>query len=141
VQLHIAPDAGALWVQPALVEQALFNVIDNAVSFSPAGEPVLVEVHADAQAMSIDVHDAGPGIPQAERERVFDMFYSAHRGDRGRRGTGLGLAICRGVVQAHGGTVQAMPRTPHGTTLRMVLPLPHPLPLDAAQSNPLEQSA
>jgi two-component system sensor histidine kinase KdpD len=141
VQLHIAPDAGVLWVQPALVEQALFNVIDNAVSFSPAGEPVLVEVHADAQAMSIDVHDAGPGIPQAERERVFDMFYSAHRGDRGRRGTGLGLAICRGVVQAHGGTVQALPRTPHGTTLRMVLPLPHPLPLDAAQSNPLEQSA
>jgi two-component system sensor histidine kinase KdpD len=74
--------------------------------------------------LQIDVTDRGPGIPEDERRRIFDMFYSVERGDRGGQGTGLGLAICRGMIGAHGGQVEALPG-PHdtGTTVRIALPL------------------
>src|SRR5690606_24470392 len=80
-----------LWVHPALVEQALFNVLENAVRFSPAGEAVVVDAREvsvdDTPNLRIDVRDRGPGIPDEERTRIFDMFYSVERGDRGRQGT------------------------------------------------------
>ncbi|WP_240997254.1 sensor histidine kinase, partial [Pseudomonas viridiflava] len=81
--------------------------------------------------LRIDVHDAGPGIPDDERARIFDMFYSVERGDRGRHGTGLGLTITQGMVGAHGGSVQALPgRDGRGTLIRITLPLLHPHPAD-----------
>lgn len=72
----------------------------------------------------IDISDRGPGIPEAERALIFDMFYSVSRGDRASQGTGLGLAICRGMIGAHGGNVEALPRDGGGTTVRITLPLP-----------------
>ena len=73
--------------------------------------------------MRIDVSDVGPGIPEEERKRIFDMFYSVERGDRGRGGTGLGLTICRGMIGAHGGNVEALPGPDgRGTRIRITLP-------------------
>jgi two-component system sensor histidine kinase KdpD len=72
----------------------------------------------------IDVSDRGPGIPEEERVRIFDMFYSVSRGDRAPQSTGLGLAICRGMIGAHGGSVAALPGDGVGTTIRITLPLP-----------------
>lgn len=121
----IDPDVGSIRVNPALFEQALFNLIDNAAKFSPAGEAVTVQARRDADAaLVLDVRDCGPGIPEDERERVFDMFYSVERGDRGRHGTGLGLAIARGIVEAHGGRVEALPvgKDARGAHLRIALP-------------------
>ena len=70
------------------------------------------------------MRDRGPGIPEEERKRIFDMFYSVERGDRGRHGTGLGLAICRGMIGAHGGEVEALPGPDgRGTIMRITLPL------------------
>jgi len=126
VDVHVASDVGPIWVQPALVEQALFNVLDNAAGFSPEHAPIVVDARlVDAgSTLRIDVTDRGPGIPTEERERVFDFFYSVARGDREREGTGLGLAICRGMIVAHGGTVIALaPEQGPGTTLRISLPL------------------
>jgi len=126
VDVHVAQDVGPIWVQPALIEQALFNVLDNAAGFSPELAPVLVDARLvdDGDALRIDITDRGPGIPPEERERVFDFFYSVARGDREREGTGLGLAICRGMVAAHGGTVVALaPEQGVGTTMRVTLPL------------------
>lgn len=60
-------------------------------------------VDAGSNALRFVVSDEGPGIPEAEREKIFDMFYTAARGDRGGPGTGLGLAICQGMIGAHGG--------------------------------------
>jgi two-component system sensor histidine kinase KdpD len=74
------------------------------------------------------VRDQGPGIPESERETVFDMFYSVRRGDRDNRvGSGLGLAICRGMIGAHGGQVRALPGAAGwGTRMRLSLPLASP---------------
>lgn len=119
-----------LWVHPALVEQALFNLVENAVKFSPPGVPVRIGAHDDGDDVVIEVDDAGPGIPEADRVRIFDMFHSVERGDRGRNGTGLGLTIARGMVGAHGGSVDALPG-PHGRGTRMRIRLPRIAPLES----------
>lgn len=137
--VDVAPGLAPIWVHPALIEQALFNVLENAAKFSPPGEAVDVRVRlvgnaaapGPGQALRIDVRDRGPGIPEEERKRIFDMFYSVERGDRGREGTGLGLTIVRGMVGAHGGDVEALPGGPEdgdrrGTTIRITLPLMSP---------------
>ncbi|RUL70213.1 sensor histidine kinase [Dyella choica] len=113
-----------LFVHPALIEQALFNILENAARFSPPGDPVRVVVRVAGDRLFIDVIDRGPGIPEEERARIFDMFYSVARGDRAPQGTGLGLAICRGMIGAHGGSVEALPGDGVGTTIRISLPLP-----------------
>lgn len=120
-----------LYVHPALIEQALFNILENAARFSPPGEPVRISAHNDGEHLLIDVSDRGPGIPEDERARIFDMFYSISRGDRAPQGTGLGLAICRGMIGAHGGSVEALPGDGIGTTIRISLPLPSPPATDA----------
>ncbi|QEE25392.1 sensor histidine kinase KdpD [Rhodanobacter glycinis] len=117
-------DTLLLYVHPALIEQALFNILENAARFSPPDEPVRVGVHVVGEQLHIDVSDRGPGIPEDERARIFDMFYSVARGDRAPQGTGLGLAICRGMIGAHGGNVEALPGEAGGTTIRIALPLP-----------------
>jgi two-component system sensor histidine kinase KdpD len=130
-EVQVAHDAGVIWVHPALVEQALFNVLENAARFSPPHETVVVDARRiDRDRLRIEVRDRGPGIPEDERTRIFDMFYSVSRGDRGsRQGTGLGLAICRGMIGAHGGDVEALPNEGGGTILRITLPLLEPTPL------------
>jgi K+-sensing histidine kinase KdpD len=124
----------ALFVHAALVEQALFNVLENAAKFSPQGAPVLVRAHRDAKRLVLEVIDRGPGIPEAERAQVFDLFYTAARGDRAPRGTGLGLTIVRGMIGAHGGTVTALAGDDgSGTTIRLTLPLVDPPPPEAEE--------
>ncbi len=95
LQLDIPAALAPIWVHPALVEQAVFNVMENAARFSPPGVPVEVRARQRDGELCIEVIDEGPGIPDAERSRIFDMFYSVERGDRGRQGTGLGLTICQ----------------------------------------------
>jgi len=129
LQLNIAPSLGPIWVHPALVEQAIFNVLENAAKFSPPGEAVSVLAALHDGALRIDIGDRGPGIPEDERARIFDMFYSVERGDRGRHGTGLGLTICQGMIGAHGGSVEALAQADgRGTTIRITLPLLQPPP-------------
>ncbi|HSX58577.1 MAG TPA: sensor histidine kinase KdpD [Tahibacter sp.] len=113
-----------LYVHPALIEQAIFNILENAAKFSPPGAPVRVRAEAAGGEVRIDIVDAGPGIPPEERSRIFDMFYSVERGDRGKQGTGLGLSICQGMIGAHGGSVEALPGDDGtGTTIRITLPV------------------
>ena len=124
VDVHLPTDQILLHVHPALIEQALFNILENAARFTPPNEPVRVIVRSEAGRLLVDVADRGPGIPEEERARIFDMFYSVSRGDRGKQGTGLGLAICRGMIGAHGGSVEALPHVGGGTTIRVSIPLP-----------------
>ena len=132
----LAADLPLLYVHPALIEQALFNILENAAKFSPAGEAVILDARLDdGGRLRIDIVDRGPGIPEAERSRIFDMFYSVARGDRGAKGTGLGLAICQGMIGAHGGSVEARAGADgSGTTIRITLPLIAP-PSGTAQDD------
>ncbi|MDR6353945.1 K+-sensing histidine kinase KdpD [Pseudomonas psychrotolerans] len=116
-----------LWIHPALIEQALVNVLENAIRFSEPGGRLDISLTRQAGELQIAVADEGPGIPREDRARIFDMFYTAARGDRGGQGTGLGLAICQGMVGAHGGRVSVDDGLDgRGTTMRMHLPLPTP---------------
>ena len=125
VETDMAPELGPIHVHPALIEQALFNVMENAAKFSPPGEAIHVQSRRlDDGMLGIDISDRGPGIPQDERRRIFDMFYSVERGDRGKQGTGLGLTIVQGIVGAHMGKVEALPGPDGvGTTIRLSLPM------------------
>lgn len=105
VECVLPPQPPLLHVHAALIEQALVNVLENAARFSPPGGCLRVALEYDEQELRFVVADQGPGIPEAERAKIFDMFYTAARGDRGGQGTGLGLAICQGMVGAHGGRV------------------------------------
>lgn len=124
IQHDISPDLPPIHVHPALIEQALFNVMENAAKFSPPEVPVLVQIRQiEGNKLRIDISDRGPGIPEDERRRIFDMFYSVERGDRGKQGTGLGLTIVQGIVGAHMGSVEALPGLEgKGTTIRLTLP-------------------
>ncbi|MCC5900397.1 MAG: sensor histidine kinase KdpD [Halomonas sp.] len=121
------PSLPLLYVHPALVEQALVNVLDNAQRFSPPGGELSIKAHlneGDPATLVMTVEDQGPGISPELREQVFDMFYSGGDGDRSAHGSGLGLAICRGMIGAHGGTIMAEPgESGRGTAIIITLPL------------------
>ncbi len=120
-------DLPLLFVHPALIEQALVNVIENAARFSPVGGEIRISAKRDGSALLITVTDQGPGIPEAYRQRVFDMFFTGSDGDQGRYGSGLGLAICRGMIGAHGGSIEALAGSENtGTTIAIHLPLHEP---------------
>lgn len=113
-----------LYVHAALIEQALVNVLENAARFSPANGRLELEAGAIDGELFFAVSDEGPGIPEEERAKIFDMFYTAARGDRGGQGTGLGLAICQGMVGAHGGRISVGQGIDgHGTCITLYLPL------------------
>ncbi len=103
------PDAMA---DPALLEQAMVNLLDNAHRYAPGGSLVRVSARAAVGRITIEVADEGVGIPAADLPHVFDSFYRARRGDRVAPGTGLGLAIARGLVEAMGGTIEAVSPRP-----------------------------
>jgi two-component system, OmpR family, sensor histidine kinase KdpD len=92
-------------VHAALLEQAIFNVLDNAIKFSPEGAPIVIRCALEQASILVSITDMGPGIPEEEQERVFERFHTAEKGDRRKSGSGLGLTICRGMIAAHGGTV------------------------------------
>jgi two-component system sensor histidine kinase KdpD len=116
-----------LYVDPILIEQVMVNVLDNAGKYSPPGETIQIRgFERDGRAV-LQVSDRGPGIPERERELVFDMFYRVKAGDNRIAGTGLGLAICRGLMEAHGGTIVALAGDHgRGACLEMTLPIAEP---------------
>jgi len=110
------------------VGQVLTNLLDNARRATPAGGSVVVGVRAGADAVVLEVRDTGPGIPEADRERVFERFVRLDAArDRRSGGSGLGLAISRAIARAHGGDlVAADPGDGPGALLRLVLPRTRP---------------
>jgi K+-sensing histidine kinase KdpD len=103
------------------------NLADNAVRYSPPGSRVQVRVGLEGDAPALWIDDAGPGIPPAEREHVFDRFYRADpsREAGSRTGAGLGLAIARGIVLAHGGDISVQSQPGEGACFTIRLPRDH----------------
>jgi len=103
---------------------ALSNLVDNAVKYSEPGSPVQVRVTSLGEVVQIDVADRGIGIPQRDRERIFERFYRVDRArSRLTGGTGLGLSIVRHVAVNHGGDVRVESEEGRGSTFSLVLPL------------------
>jgi signal transduction histidine kinase len=107
---------------PEKIQRVLFNLIRNAIRHTPADGSVTVRAEAVPRAVQIEVADTGHGIPEADREHVFEPFYRG-AGDAARDtdGAGLGLAICRAIVETHGGRIWLGPSEP-GTRVRFRLP-------------------
>ncbi|POA36553.1 sensor histidine kinase KdpD [Pseudomonas sp. GW456-12-1-14-TSB6] len=124
VSTDVPAELPLLYVHAALIEQALVNVLENAARFSPSHGRLQLRAGADDSEVFFSVSDEGPGIPVDERAKIFDMFYTAARGDRGGQGTGLGLAICQGMVGAHGGRISVGDGIDgRGTCITLHLPL------------------
>jgi two-component system sensor histidine kinase KdpD len=124
VEIGCPPDLPLFNLHGALVEQAIFNVLENAVRYTPPGEPIRIDVSVDGDDLNIDITDSGPGIPAEHWPRIFDMFFTLSRGDQQTGGTGLGLAICQSVLGAHGGEACVQSSAPdRGSCIRLRLPL------------------
>ena len=104
-----------------LMTQVVVNLIDNALKYTPRQSGIELEAALADGTLTLAVSDRGPGIPEPDLKRVFDKFYRVPVPE-GAGGTGLGLSICKGIVEAHGGTIRAENRA--GGGLRMVVALP-----------------
>jgi two-component system sensor histidine kinase KdpD len=118
--IDYAPTLPLVQMDFVLMEQVLVNLLDNAASYTPAGAPIQISATMEGKFLNIRITDSGPGIPPADLERIFDKFYRVPGTATG--GTGLGLSICRGLVEAHGGTLTA--ENGPGGGARFVIRLP-----------------
>lgn len=107
VEVDIAPMMPLFQVDFVLMEHVLMNLLDNAVKYSPVGSTITIRGRHEASWIVIEVQDQGIGIPQEHCQRIFDKFFRVYARDRVVAGTGLGLAICKGIVEGHGGTIEA----------------------------------
>ena len=122
VEVAAPPGADAVRGDPAELPRAFVNVLDNAVKYTAAGS-VTVRVTVSGDAVSVAVRDTGEGIPEGDLPRVFDRFYRVDKArSRELGGTGLGLSIARGVVAAHGGTIELSSTVGAGTVCTITLP-------------------
>ena len=134
VEVEIAAELPMLELDAVLFEQVLFNLLDNAAKYAPAGSAIRVASWCDGSTVHLQVLDEGEGIPAPDLEHIFDKFYRAQKSDHVRAGTGLGLAISRGFVEAMRGTIMAANRTDRtGAVFTITLPVPaEPQKLDTA---------
>jgi two-component system, OmpR family, sensor histidine kinase KdpD len=159
IEVKLAAGLPLLFVDPVLFEQLLVNLLENAAKYTPTGSPIEIsaEVAADVSAdgsaraepsvngasgepvVVLDILDHGPGIPPGDEEKVFAKFFRGpHTGAyAGVSGAGLGLPICRGIAEAHGGTIRAVAHQ-GGARFRVTLPAgkqpPSVLPREAGEA-------
>ena len=121
--MHVHCDAIPHWVGDRMVlRQALLNLLDNAIKYTPAGGAINVRVKQTGTGLNIDVVDSGPGIPEELQSRIFDRFYRVDKArSRENGGTGLGLAISKWAVEVNGGHLTLEP-TGAGSCFRITLP-------------------
>jgi len=106
-----------------ILRQALVNLIDNAMKYSPINGSILVQVANDQESAVIEVHDSGPGIPPEHRSRIFERFYRVDKArTRAEGGTGLGLSIAQWAVATHSGTIEVQGEPGRGSIFVVRLP-------------------
>jgi signal transduction histidine kinase len=121
---RVPADLPPVYADPERIHQVVFNLLDNAVRFTPAGGRVTISAARRDGEVAVAVADTGPGIPAEHLPRLFDRFYrvdTARSRDDG--GTGIGLAIARSIVEAHGGRIHAESEPGRGSTFTFELPV------------------
>lgn len=120
LSIEVPPDLPLVQMDFVLMEQVLVNLLDNACNYSPPTAPITITAQIRHGRLVIAVTDGGKGIPPEDLERIFEKFYRVPGTASG--GTGLGLSICRGLVEAHGGTLAA--ENAPGSGARFIITLP-----------------
>jgi len=121
VSIDLPDQLPMVFVDDVLLGQVLWNLLENAAKYTPAGTPLEIVAWQEEGSVVVEVRDRGPGVPAGEEERIFEKFYRAT--PKGVRGAGLGLPICRAIVEAHRGTIRALPRTGGGSVFQIRLPV------------------
>ncbi|GAB4302479.1 MAG: hypothetical protein Fur0034_17350 [Desulfuromonadia bacterium] len=124
IEYDIPEDLPTILADSRQISRVFANILGNAVKFTPAGGSVFVDARREGDLVRIRFRDTGVGIPEEERERVFQKYFRSSR-SKGYRGSGLGLAISRAFVEAHGGTIQASRGDGGGTVMEIGLPILH----------------
>ena len=103
-------------------EKVLINLVNNAVKYTQKGSEIVIAARREGAKAVFTVSDNGPGIPEGEKEKIFDMFYSIRNtGGDTVRSTGLGLSLCRSIVEAHGGEITVRDNVPTGAVFEFTL--------------------
>jgi signal transduction histidine kinase len=103
------------------IQQALSNLVGNAIKFTPPGGKIVIAARGDADEVRVSVADTGIGIPEEQVPKVFDRYWQSARTDR--QGAGLGLAITKGIIEAHGGSIWLESKVREGTNVQFTLPV------------------
>src|SRR5690606_18893732 len=122
---HVVPGVVVMGDEE-MIETVIENLLENAISFSPEGESIGVRLETRGQSAELLVGDSGPGVPEADLERIFERYFSqrpARKDGDGGTHFGIGLWIARRNVEALGGTIRAENRRPNGLLMRVLLPL------------------
>jgi two-component system sensor histidine kinase KdpD len=121
VVVRLQPELPFITIDMALMTQVLVNLLDNAMKYSPLESDIEIAAGADSSRVTLEVSDHGPGVPEEDLKRMFEKFYRI-QAPEGVRGTGLGLSICKGIVEAHNGSIRA--ENMIGGGLRVIVTLP-----------------
>ena len=122
VDVKLLSGPGLVPLDDVLIEQVIYNLVENAIKYTPPGTPIEIRAETGHGEVTIEVQDRGPGLPPGEEQRVFEKFYRAREANR-PGGIGLGLTIARGIVEAHGGSMTAANREGGGAAFRFTLPI------------------
>ena len=106
-----------------LIIQVIINLVDNAIKYTPAGSHITITTKQNEQHTEVSVADNGAGIPDSEKEKIFEMFYSGSNPIADcRRSLGLGLGLCKSIITAHGGDISVTDNAPAGTIFTFTIP-------------------
>lgn len=128
IEVNVSPELPLIQADFVLMEQVLINLLDNARKYSPPGSVITIGANEDTDNIILFVRDRGVGIPPDELVRVFDKFFRGRK-NRHISGTGLGLSICKGIVEAHHGSIWAESHSGGGTALYVSLPSSKQVPI------------
>jgi two-component system, OmpR family, sensor histidine kinase KdpD len=126
ITMHLTADLPLIQGDFVLLEQVIVNLLDNACTYTPVGTAITIEAFVVNKTLHITISDGGQGIPPQDLERIFQKFYRLPGSASG--GTGLGLSICRGLVEAHGGTLTAANIPDGGVCFIIKLPIQETVP-------------
>jgi two-component system sensor histidine kinase KdpD len=122
VRLNLPDDLPLVPLDGVLFEQVVWNLVENAIKYTPAGGSIEISAGLHGGELRFDVADRGPGIGSGDEHRLFEKFYRGESAS-GQPGVGLGLSICEAIVRAHGGTIEAANRAGGGAVFTVWLPL------------------
>jgi signal transduction histidine kinase len=126
IPLHFKPEAEPtfIWGQPSMLRRLFFNLIHNAILYTPGEGNVWISLSTNKQNLQVEVKDTGVGISREDQEKIFNRFYRVDSSRSQTRGYGLGLAICKSIVELHHGKITLTSALGQGSTFTVTLPRP-----------------